>query len=212
MKKLTLISIVICLFISLSITAFAYSYSVENSYSIEMPDDFSQVGEGRFISKDNSSFGITVREKKDKNYCIENMSDKKLLEQAKKEAESGKDGFASLGKKGGIEVVSCQKVKHPNGKTASVTVYKTFMEKDGKEVSHLQKLYLFSCIENDYTFVYTPYDDKNIDSLDSSFDSIVIEEADAKSTVDKLLEMIPLGIIILLFLLGIFKFIRGRKK
>ncbi len=191
--------------------ALAYNYSIEGSYSIELPEDFSQVGEGQFIADDNSSFGITVKEKEDKNYCIENLSNKKLLENAKKEAEAGSAAFAALGKQGGIEVISCQKVKHPNGKTASFAIYKTFMEKDGKTVSHLQKLYLFSCKENDYTFVYTPHNDENIDAIDNVFNSIVIEEPDAKSTVDKLWEMIPLSVIILLILFGIFKFIRGRK-
>ncbi len=212
MKKLSVILIVICIFMSLSVNTFAYNYSVENSYSIEMPEDFSQVGEGKFIADDDSSFGITVKEKEDKKYCIENMSEEELLEEAKNEATAAAATFALIDKVGGTEVVSCKKVSHPDNKTACVTVYETYVEKDGEKISHLQKVYFFSCEKNDYTFVYTPQKDEDIDALDNTFNSIDIAEADAKSRTDTLKEMIPLSVIILLFLFGIFKFIRGRKK
>ncbi len=212
MKKIiSVLSIILCL-ACLSVNCFAYKFTMENSYSLELPDDYTQVGESQFISDDDSNLNISVSQKEDKDYCIEDMSNEQLLTAAQEEAKTATAAFAALGKKGGMEVVSCEKTEHPTGKVACVTVYKTFMEKDGKQVSHLQKTYLFSCENNDYTFVYTPEHDKDIDALDNTFNSIIIEEPDAESTRDKLVGAIPPAIIVLLILFGIFKFIRGRKR
>ncbi len=197
---------------SLCVSVSAKLYNGNDKLTIELPDDYTEVGEGKFIADDDSSFSITVKEKEDKKYCIEDMSEEELLKEAETEAQLGAAAFAAIGKKGDMEVVSCKKAEHPDDKFACVTVYKTSMEKEGKTVSHLQKTYFFSCANNEYTFVYTPIKDENIDALDASFESIVINEADAESTVDKLMGMIAPAIIILLFLFGIFKFIRGRKR
>ncbi len=210
MKKIIATVVAISAFTSLYVNAAAYTFNGHDKYTIELPEKYIQSGVDSFIA-DNANFNVSIEEKEEKNYCIENLSNEKLLKQAKEEAEKASEAFTALGKKGGTEVVSCEKIKHPDGKTACVTVYKTSMEKSGKTVSHLQKTYEFSCKTNNYSFVYTPSNDKDIDAFDEAFNSIKIIEPDAKSTVDKLTESIPLVIIFFLIILGIFKFIRGKK-
>ncbi len=212
MKKIARILFVTLILICLCFNVSAYNFTMENSYSVELPDDFTQVGVGKFIGKDDSNFNISVTEKDDKKYCIDNFTEEELLKDAQEEAKQATAAFAVLGKKGGTEVVSCKKVEHPDGKIALVTVYKTFMEKDGEEVSHLQKTYYFSCENNDYSFIFTPDNDKDIDALDETFNSIKIVEPDARSTKTKLVDMIVPMVIILLFILGIIRFIRTPDK
>ncbi len=211
MKKI--LSPLICLIavFALCVNVYAVERKYENMYSVDLPEEYYEVEEHKFVGDDGDTFSVTIEENTDGEYSIENLSQKELEKSAKALAESAKEAFESIGEDGGTELVSVEKSKHPNGKTAAVTVYKTYMTDGKKTVSHLQKMYEFAGVNNKYTFIYTAENDEDIDSLDDAFNSIKIFEAEAESTLDKIVSTAALAGLVCLFLLGIFRFIRGRK-
>lgn len=212
MKRLSTLLLAIIILLQFITVSGAYLYEdSSNRYTVQLPEDFKEVSSGKFIGNGNSTFNINITENKDK-YCIANDSNKKLLEAAKEDAKAIESAFSSMGKIGGTEVISAKKIKHENGKTALLVTYNTYMEKDGKKVSHLQKTYTFSCEENMYSFVYTPQDDKDIDKLDSSFDSITISEPEIKSNATKIKEACIAAAFFLVIILGIIRFLRTPAK
>ncbi len=211
MKRI--LTALLCLTVAfvLCVNAYAVERKYENMYSIDLPEEYYEIEEHKFIGDDDSTFSVTIDENTDGEYSVENLSRKELEENAKTLAESAKEAFESINEDGGMELVSVEKIKHPNGKTAAVTVYKTYMTDGKKNVSHLQKIYEFAGVNNKYTFIYTAEKDEDIDSLDDAFNSINIFEAEAESTFDKIVNTAALAGLVCLFLLGIFRFIRGRK-
>ncbi len=211
MKKILTVLLCVILTGAFCVTSFAKEYSYNDMYTIDMPESFFQVDSQKFAGEDNSDFSITVEENQDGKYSIENISEKKLREEAQLLAKEASKAFASIGKDGKMEYVFAEKVKHPNGMTAAVMVFKTSVTEGSEEISHYQKMYEFSGVKNKYRFVYTPYSSDDVDALDDAFNSIKINESEAKSNFDKLKDYTGLVVIVVLLSIGIFKFIRGKK-
>ncbi len=212
MKKTICLFFCVVVLFATAVNVNAVKYKYEDLYAVKLPDDFEEVYEHKYVGDDSSAFYVTIEENPNGEYCIENLSEEKLRENAEAFASKAAEGFAAVELKGKSEVVSVEKIKHPNGMTAVVTVYETSVEKDGETISNLQKAYEFSGAENKYTFTYTGDKPENVDDLDSAFDSIYIFEGEAESYFDKALMIVVFAFLVFLVLLGIFKFIRGRKK
>ncbi len=208
MKKILSIVFFMCFAVLLNVSAFAYLYEYEGLYTVEIPEKFKQVEDDKFISDDNSTFIISYEDNTELKYCVDDLNEKKLKEAAEFMASEASNAFQIIGEEGKMELVSVKKIKHPNGMSATVTVYKTSAIMNGEEKSHLQKVYEFGGAINKYTFVYTPYDDKNIDALDETFDSIIINETEFPSVLDKMGCATVLIVIVVLLVVGIFKFLR----
>lgn len=211
MKKISVLLLAVLVIAQFTLFAGAYTYNGNDLYTIDIPDEFTQVGEAQFIADDNSTFSVSTSPNEDE-FCVENLSDEEIQKTAEEEAHNAKEAFSMIGKEGGMKVVSAKKIKHSSGKTAAVMVYETYMEKENETAKHLQKVYTFSCVDNIYSFVYTPHEDKDIDAFDSSFDSIKINETEIKSTFDKLQDFGLIFAFILLILLGIVRFLRTPEK
>lgn len=213
MKKISVLLLTVLAIAQLTLFANAYTFNGSDLYTIDIPDSFTQVSSAQFSAKDGSTLDINISSNTEE-YCIENMSNKKIRENAEKEANAAKEAFKMSDKKGEMEVVSAEKIKHPSGKTAYVTVFRTTIEEDGKPLSHLQKSYTFAGKEKIYSFIYTPANEDDINSLQETFDSIDISESEIKSTLDKVKDAGILAGFFLLILLGIIRFLRtpGKRK
>ncbi len=216
MKKL--FSAVMCavLIFMMCVPAFAFEYDGGGLYKIELPNDFTELEEGKFSGKsntkfENATFSVSYSDNTTEKFSVEESTEDELREIAEFMAQNGTNAFELANKKGSMEVVSCQKKEHPNGKSAAVIVFKTTMEGEAGEVSHLQKLYFFSGSEKTYSFSYTSAKDEDIDALDVSFDSIIITEGEPKTVKDKVIEYVILAVILLLLVLGIIRFFRRKK-
>ncbi len=211
MKKILSFFICAVLISCVVVPAKAVEYSYDGLYSIDLPEEYTEIEAHKFTGQDDSAFSVTVDENDEKKSYAD-MSEKEVLEYGKALEEDGTQAFKLLEKDGKMELVSAEKVKHPDGKTAIVTVIRTSVTENGKTASHLQKMYEFSCNENVYRFIYTADKDEDVDNLNDAFNSIKIEEAEIKSTTDKIVDILALCGLLLLLFIGIFKFIRGRKR
>lgn len=208
MKKILSIVFSVCFAVLLNVSAFANLYEYKDLYSVDIPENFQQTEDGKFISDDNSTFIVSYEDNAELKYCVADLSEKKLKEAAEFMASEASNAFKAIGEEGKMELVSVEKIKHPNGMYAAVAVYKTSAIMNGEEKSHLQKVYEFGGANNKYTFVYTPYDDGKIDALDETFDSIIINEAELPGVVDKLGYGVVLVVIVILLVIGILRFFR----
>ncbi len=212
MKKILLIALAVVTLCCLCINSAAVLYEYDGLYSVDLPESFVEMEEHNFIDDNNSNFRADIEDNEELNFCIRNLSDKDIKENADLLASEAKGAFEILGKDGEMKVVSCEKIKHSNGRWAVVTVFKTTVKENNKTASHLQKMYEFDGIKNKYTFIYTADKDEEIDSLDSSFDSIVIYESEAESIADKVIDRLALVGLCILLLIGIIRFIKGKRK
>ncbi len=187
----------------------AYTYDTNPLYTIEMPEEFSCVKEDCFVStgEEDKTFSVAMTPNVEEKFCIADMNDKEVQEYAQTVATQGTKAYKSLGVVGSMDVVSAEKIKHPNGKTALVIVFKTVVKSDGKTKEKYQKICEFSGVDNKFTFTYTSKKNQ-IKDMDESFLSIVVNETQIESKADKLTSAVLFGGVILVVLLGILRFIK----
>lgn len=209
MKKMFVIffSILICLNTCICVSAVNYDREL---YSIQLPDDYDWMQEESYISDNGSTFTVSTSDNTKEKLCIADMSEEDIKEHVGEIEKLSSAAMSVVGRDGKIEVVSSEKVEHPKGMTALVTVFKTSAKKeDGTVTTKLQKMYEFTGVNNKIRFTYTAAEEKQIDALDASFDSIVIKEAEAESRLDKLGSVAMFMVFAILICLGIARFIRG---
>ena len=122
-------------------------------------------------------------------------------------AAEGVEAFKTRDMDGKMEISSYKKIENVNGKTALEIVFKTAVKKEGTEVSHLQKLYIFSCEENIYNFTLTAQEEKDINAFDEAFSTIVINEKQIEGKNDSLVTLGMCAVIVALILVGVIKFV-----
>ncbi len=209
MKKLFVIffSILICLNTCICVSAVDYDREL---YSIQLPDDYDWIQEESYISDNGSTFSVSTSDNTKEKKSIADMSKKDIEKHVGEMEQLSSAAMSIVGRDGKIEVVSTEKVDHPNGQKALVTVFKTTAKKeDGTVTTKFQKMYEFTGVKNQFRFTYTASDEKFIDDLDASFDSIVIKETEAESRLDKLGSAGILAVFAILICLGIARFIKG---
>ena len=175
-------------------------------YSIELPDDFDLVGENAFVSDNGDAFSVSYEENTDK-FCIADLSEEDMKSYVESLAAEGVEAFKTLDMDGKMEITSYKKIENVNGKTALEIVFKTAVKKEGTEVSHLQKLYIFSCEENIYNFTLTAQEEKDINAFDEAFSTIVINEKQIESKKDNLVTLGMCAVIVALILVGVIKLV-----
>ena len=206
MKKLFVVflSVLLCLQVGLCVCAVDYEMDL---YTVQLPDDYDWVKEDSFISDNGSNFSVSYSDNTKEKACIADMSKKDIEEYASEIETMSAAAMSVVGKDGKIEVISSEKVEHPNGKTALVTVFKTSAKSDDGDTVKYQKRYEFTCVEKSYKFTYTAAKKEYIDDLDDAFDTIVINEAEIESRQDKMGSIGLFCVLAILILLGIIRFI-----
>ena len=206
MKKLIALFFVLALIVT-AVPCSAYLFEESSLYTIDLPDDFEYVGEDEFISDNGDTFAVSYEENTDE-LCVEDLGDDDMKEYAEKLATKGVEAFKSLDMEGNIEIISYKKTENINGKTALEIVLKTSVKNEGGEgISHLQKLYLFTCEENIYNFTLTAQEEKDINSLDGALSTIVIKEKQIESKKDNLVTLGMGAVVVVLIFVGVIKFI-----
>lgn len=225
MKKVLCLVLVVTILAQFGVLSSAsYVYDVEGKdFTVELPDDFDEVEDMKFIGDDGSNFSVSVREytEDDEDYCIDKMTDEEIKKRGQTFADLSSLAFASVNREGHFEVISAEKVQHKNGYVAFVMSLKTSAKnKDGETVRY-QKVYEFTCKEHIYTFVYTSCEDGSLDAMDESFNSIVIREDEKIGTFGTFVKKIgpvflkkglPVIVLVGIILLGIIRFIRTPEK
>ena len=212
MKRIISIILSVCFMCLLCVSSFAYEYKEGELFKLELPEEYTQGEEGVFTSSDNSVFSISYEDNTELGYSVKDLSEGKLREMAEYMAEQAGDVFASMGKNAGMELVSLEKIKHQNGMSAVVSVFKTTAVSDDETVVKYQKVYEFGGEKNKYTFTYTTSDENKIDDMDSAFSSIVIYDKDLSDLSDNIISCIVLVGLLVLIVFGIAKFLRKPKK
>lgn len=212
MKKSFSLILSVVLIFQFIIGVGAYTFNENPLYTVEIPDGFGRVAENKFVSDDKGTFSVFITDNAEEKFCVADLDDSEMKEYAEGIAKSGEEGFKSLGMDGSVTVVSAEKLKHTNGKTALVMVFKATAKVDGKEEIRYEKMYEFTCIDNKFSFTYTPEKEEQVNDFDDCFNSIIINEAQIQSVGDKVTTGALYGGIILLLVLGIIRFIKPAKK
>lgn len=210
-RSFTIILSLVLLFQSM-IGVTAYTFDDNPLYTIEVPEGFYQVGEDKFSSSKGETFSVYLTDNTEEKLCFADLNDTEISEYAEEIATNGATALKELGLNGSVEVVSVEKMKHSNGKTALVMVFKASVNNDGEVSIRYQKMYEFTCVDNKYSFTYNPENENQINSFDDAFNSIVINEEQIQSVGDKITTAALYGGVIILIALGIVRFIKPVKK
>lgn len=205
MKKLFILFLSALLCLQTGLCVWAVNYERE-LYSVQLPDDYDWVQEESYISDNGSTFSVTCSDNTEEKLCIADMSEKDIAEYTGEIERLSSEAMAAFGREGKIEIVSSEKVEHPNGKTALVTVCRTGAKSGDGTTVRLQKIYEFTGVNNKFTFTYTAVEEELIDDLDDAFASIVVNEAEIDSRWDKVGSAALFGGMIILICLGIYRF------
>lgn len=218
MKKVVSLIFTFLMLFSFVLSVNAEKFNGADLFIVDLPDDFEQTGANvtdyTFTNKDGDSFAI--------NYCdnsIEgeifspaDMSKKDIQTYTDSISEESKVVMKEFAEDFDIKFLSGEKVKHKNGKTALVCKTKTTITKNKKTVVYYQTMYEFGGVDYKYTFTHTTDDEKNKDSFKAVFDSIEIFEGETESNLDKAATIAVAGIMVLLVIAGIIRFIRTPEK
>lgn len=217
MKKTASIILGLMIFINFAVGANAATFNGADLFTVDLPEDFQQTGESDgeylFENEEGDTFSVSYEENDGEDvFCPENMSKKDIEKYtndisagAKEVMESYADGFD-------MEFTRQEKVKHQSGKNALVCQMKTTASKDGKTEVFYQTMYEFGGAKYKYTFTYTTSEDKNSDEFNKVFESINIVEDETPSKLDNLPGYAVMGVIALLVVIGIVRFIRTPEK
>lgn len=217
MKKTASIILSLIIFIAFAVSTNAALFNGADLFTVDLPEDFQQTGESDgeylFENEEGDTFSVSYEENDGEDvFCPENMSKKDIEKYtndisagAKEVMESYADGFD-------IEFTRQEKVKHQSGKTALVCQIKTTASKDGKSEVYHQTMYEFGGAKYKYTFTYTTSDDKNSDEFNKVFESINVVEDETPSKLDNLPGYALMGVVALLVVIGIVRFIRTPEK
>lgn len=217
MKKTASIILSLIIFIAFAVSTNAALFNGADLFTVDLPEDFQQTGESDgeylFENEEGDTFSVSYEENDGEDvFCPENMSKKDIEKYtndisagAKEVMESYADGFD-------MEFTRQEKVKHQSGKTALVCQIKTTVTGDGKSEVYYQTMYEFGGAKYKYTFTYTTLDDKNSDEFNKVFESINVVEDETPSKLDNLPGYALMGVVALLVVIGIVRFIRTPEK
>lgn len=216
-KTASLIFTVFMLF-SFAVSVNAEEFNGEDLFTVNLPDGFEQTGTGvtnfTFTDENGDTFTVSYSDNTQENMIFSpaDMSEKEIEEYTKTISEEAKAVMEAYSEKFDLTFLRGEKEKQKNGKTAIVSQTKTTITKDGKTGNFYQTLYEFGGINYKYTFTYTTADEARKDSFNEVFESIEIFEGETKSSFDKIAEYALFGVIGLLILAGIIRFIRTPEK
>lgn len=215
MKKLCYLITIFIVLTILYIPVCAYNFNGDSLFNIEIPENFVQTEytdtSFAFENSEGDIFNITFEENEE-NFCAKGMSEKDLAlykEEFANDVEKAMEAYELQIKS---EFISCEKVKTDDGATALVSVIKTTLKKGERAETYYQKIYEFGGVNNKYTFTLSTTKEKNLNSFDDGFSSIVLNEATLRSTGENIAVYSCAILLSLLFIAGIVRFIRTPEK
>lgn len=221
MKKILNICLCMALTAVFSVSAYAYEFSGDSLFSVDIPESYEQTGnsEGNytFSADDGSSFTVlcTDNTAEDEVFCVSDMTKKEIKNYSEMISSSAEEVIAEYCDSVDVEIVSADKEKINGDNDAVVIRIKTTVTKDGKTETYYQKMAEFGGINNKFTFTYTTGDESRKTDFDTVFSSIAINEAQVRSTKEQIAVYAVAAVIASLIVVGIVKFIKtpsGRKK
>lgn len=186
MKKYLTVFLSLLIVIQCVVFANAALYNNDSRYTVELPEEFQQVGENKFVADDASEFSVTFEDNKEEQFCVADMSDKDVEEYINTMESESKALLKEYGVDGSLNIISAEKIKHPNGKYALALIVESKYTVEGKTTVKYQKIQGFSCVENKITFTYTVDDKEKLNEGDAVFDSVVVNEKQVESKLDKI--------------------------
>ena len=215
MKKLCCFITIFIFSATLCLPAFAYNFDGSSLFSIDVPENFveTEYSDSSYLFENNEgdTLNISFSENADE-FCVKNMREKELNEYKNAFAEDVKAVTEAYEIEINSEFLSCEKVKTNDGTTALMSVIKTTLKKDDRAETYYQKVYEFGGVKNKYTFSYSTTDEKKLNALDDSLNSIVLNEASFRSTGESIAIYSFVVLIVLLCVAGIVRFIRTPEK
>ncbi len=209
MKKYLTIILSLLIILQCIVFANAVTYDVDSRYTFDLPENYRMVQENKFMATDNNSnFFVSAEANTDSEFCVSDMNDDEVKAFANDMAEV----LNSVGVGMEIKALSAEKIKHGNGKNALVIVLEQTSSKDAVNPANYEKIYMFSCEENIITFTYTTDKKDDLDKLDATFDSIVINEREAEGTIDKIKNAAFYTGAIIVVLVVVIIFVKRRTK
>ena len=183
MKKYLTLILSLLIVLQCVVFANAVTYDVDSRYTFDLPENYRMVEENKFMATDdNSNFFVSVDANTNSEFCVGDMNDAEVKALANDMAEV----LSSVGVGMNIKAISSERITHQNGNEAIVIVLEQTSSDAADTTANYEKIYMFSSEENVITFTYTTDKKDDLDKLDGTFDSIVINEKEAESTVDKI--------------------------
>ncbi len=218
MKKA--ISLVFALFIlfSFAVSVYAEEFNGADLFTVDLPDDFEQTGTNvtdfTFSNEKGDTFTIAYSDntEKDAIFSPADMSKKEIEKYTNALSKESKEVMKDFADDFELDFLSREKIKQKNGKTALVCQMKTTITKGKKTAVYYQTMYAFGGVDYQYTFTYTTEDEDKKDNFNEVFKSIDIFEAETQSNLDKLSTYAMAGVLALLVVAGIVRFIRTPEK
>lgn len=190
----------------------AVIYDSDSRYTVDLPDEYRQVSANKFATDDNSEFSVNFEDNKEEQFCVADMSDKDIEEYIETMEAESKAVLEEYDVDGSLDIISAEKIKHPNGRYALVIIVETKYTVDGTTTVNYQKLYGFSGVENKITFTYTVDDKERLNEADEVFNSIVVNEKAVESKLDKLKTVGFYAGVVLVLLVVVVLFVKRRSK
>ncbi len=212
MKKFLVVFFSILLVLQCVIISGAAIYDGDTRYTIDLPEKFRQAGDNKFSADDKSEFSVTFEDNKEEQFSVADMSDKDIEEYIKTMEAESKSVLEEFGVDGSINLISAEKIKHPNGQYALVITLETKYTVAGKTTVNYQKLYGFSCVDNKITFTYTVDSKEELNGIDEAFDSIIVNQQEVESKLDKIMTVAFYTAIVLVMILVVILFVKRRSK
>lgn len=208
MRKFLIVLLSVVMILQCSIMAGAVVHSDDPRYTVDLPEGFSEVEDNKFIWSDKSNFSVSFEDNTEEKFCVEDMNEKEV----KSFVEEMTGALSGVVADVEIKVVSAEKIKHNNGKNALVIVLEQTYTNNKDKSATYQKLYMFSGEENIVTFAYTAKNKAQLDSFESAFASIVINESEIESNTDKLTS-VALGVaLVVVGIVGVAVFVKRRSR
>ncbi len=190
----------------------AVLYDGDSRYTIDLPEDFRQTGDNKFISTDESELSVTFEDNKEEQFSVADMSDKDIEEYVKEMEKNAKDVLKEYAVDGSVKILSAEKIKHTNGQYALVMTLESSYTVEEKTTVNYQKVYGFSCVENKITFTYSVDNKDDLNNFDGAFDSVVIKEKEVESKADKIKTAIFYVGVIIATAVVVIIFVKRRSK
>lgn len=218
MKKAVSLIFTFILLFSFAVSINAEEFNGADLFTVDLPDDFEQRGANvtdfTFTNEADDTFAVSYSDntQEDEIFSPADMSKKDIEEHTNYLSEEAEKVMKDFADDFNLEILSGEKVKQKNGKTALVCQTKTTITKNEKTVIYYQTIYEFGGAKNKYTFTYTTDDEAKKDSFNEVFESINIFEGETESNLDRLVGYALIGGIGLLVVIGIIRFIRTPEK
>ncbi len=215
MKKLCCIITIFIFLATLCVPAFAYNFDGSSLFSIDVPENFveTEYSDSSYLFENNEgdTLNISFSENVDE-FCVKNMREKDFNEYKDAFAEDVKTAMEAYEIEIKSEFISCEKVKTNDGTTALMSVIKTTLKKGNRAETYYQKVYEFGGVNNKYTFAFSTTDEKRLNDLDESLNSIVLNEASFRRTGEAIMLYSFAALIAIIFIAGIIRFLRTPEK